>query len=811
MIAGLMIAGLTPAIGIHQLFVKFLLSPLSVADPQRLFHFDRTQSYPTVRFLRERFRSQPGQAVDCFAWYSGIFNAPFSLQDGSGQQSDVSYDFISGNGIGLLGIRPALGRVLNEQDDEGLKSAPAWSVNLSYAYWTSHYGRDPRILNAVVIIHDTPVRIVGVLPASFTGLMTGEHADILLPLPFIELLRQGNRRLSYLEDPNLPLVDVYGRTRGPLSLSSMQADINGLIPLLIRETGITWLTSEATVAQFRISSGAYGHSWLRETYRKPLIVLDLLAAAVMVLSASAIYGLTVLSLISREPSLAIKTALGASRRRLLFKEAIYPVIVILLSTAVSLLLASRLTVLVAQPFVEALSKRQTFNLTYGLSSAKLPLLMALALCAMVMIMTARAIRRIEWTLSSSLRTGATVSPRAKRRAGAVVFIQVAVASLLVASCTVLTLNLKELLSIDPGFSLRRLALITVGLKAGTRLGGAQGPSDVPDGSSQLAARLLKQARSVPGLETASISAQGLFSGVIDTASVIKEDDAGRPTLQGNLDLLQVSPGFFQSMSIPLFAGREFKWDDRHSCMLDGLAARQLFPNGMALGKTLAYRLEESQPDVTCTVVGISQPVTISDIRRTAAALLILPYFAATDNGFPVYVLARSNDIKGNLVPRITEELATIDPKLSITRVEDIQQEVDESFGRERIMAILSLLFGICSLLVAGAGLFASLFYQVKSRTAEFGIRMALGADHVKLAQPLVGQAAALCLPAIVLGVGLAVWMSHAAAAFLFDPKLSRPGVSIVSSAFVLSIVAACVAVAVARIRRLDPSDALRAP
>jgi ABC-type antimicrobial peptide transport system permease subunit len=297
--------------------------------------------------------------------------------------------------------------------------------------------------------------------------------------------------------------------------------------------------------------------------------------------------------------------------------------------------------------------------------------------------------------------------------------------------------------------------------------------------------------------------------VQDTASVI-EQDASHATSQASLDLLQVSSGFFQSMSIPLLAGREFNWDDRQSCMLDGVAARQLFPNGTALGSTMSYQLDQGSPWVQCTVIGISQPIAVSDIRRKAAASIILPYFASADNGLPLYVLVRVNGIGGELVPRLAETLASIDPQLSITRSEDVGQRVEESFGRERIMAFLSLLFGLSSLTVAGAGLFSSLAFQIKSRTVEFGIRMALGADHARLAQPLVAQAAALCLPAIGIGIASGAWMSHTMAAFLFDPTLSKPWISILSGLFVLAIVLMCIAAALLRIRRLDPSEALRA-
>jgi len=125
------------------------------------------------------------------------------------------------------------------------------------------------------------------------------------------------------------------------------------------------------------------------------------------------------------------------------------------------------------------------------------------------------------------------------------------------------------------------------------------------------------------------------------------------------------------------------------------------------------------------------------------------------------------------------------------------------------MATLSLVFGICSLVVAGVGFFSSLFYQIRTKTGEYGIRMALGADRFMIARPLIGQAAIQCIPAIALGVAIAAWMSHLAATFLFDPRFAKAGVCIASCAFLLAVLLACVAAALVRIHRLDPAEALR--
>jgi len=329
-------------------------------------------------------------------------------------------------------------------------------------------------------------------------------------------------------------------------------------------------------------------------------------------------------------------------------------------------------------------------------------------------------------------------------------------------------------------------------------------------SSILAARFLELAHGTPGTESTSFVEDGLFHESSRSVPVQAPSAKTGHASHADLDLQQVSPGFFQLMSISLRAGREFTWEDGpSSCMLDDLGARVLFRGEYPVGNVLAYAPSHDRAPIRCIVVGISRPFATSDIRRPAAPSIIVPYLAASKCDFPWHVLARSRDIRGSLVRQFNTELAAIDPRLSISQVEDLHERVDESFGRERIMAILSLVFGICSLVVAGVGLFSSLFYQIGTRTAEYGIRMALGADRFMIARPLIGQAAIQCIPAIALGVAIAAWMSHLAATFLFDPRLAKPGVCIASCAFLLAVLLACVAAALARIYRLDPAEALR--
>jgi len=510
LIAVLLIGGLTPAIAIHQLLEKFLLTPLPVEEPGRLVHFDHPQSYPTVRFLREVSRRQAAPVVDYLGWYSGIFNAPMALRDSEGRESQVSYDLISGNSLGLLGVHPVLGRILSEQDDAGLSGAPTWACNISYACWTTRFAHDPQILYTVVKIHDAPVRVVGVLPESFTGLMPGEHAEVFLPLPFAEYLRPAHRRIRYLEDARISLVDVYGRMRGLVRLSTVQKYIDGMVPALLRANAITGSNLQTISSQLAISSGEYGHSWLRETYRKPLIVLDLLSLAMMILSASAIYWLTALRQLSRKAGISIKLALGAPRSRLLYEECIRPVLVILLSAAIAFLSASRLTSFVARPFIAALSKRQSFDLSYGVAATRLPAAICLALCAVILITTASTVRSAARTLHSGIRAAMTSNYYTKRRAGVVIFLQTSMASLLVAGSTVLCLNFMELLSIDPGIPLRHLAQLRVEMKPNESQNGNSDVSREAPASSILAARFLKLAHGTPGTESTSIVEDGLF-------------------------------------------------------------------------------------------------------------------------------------------------------------------------------------------------------------------------------------------------------------------------------------------------------------
>ena len=734
---------------IFSLINTLMLRTLPVREPQQLVEL--LQKYPGEPRGNGYFT---WPSYEYYRDHNHVFSAliaasaqsRFSVRGEGLEPETINGEYVVGDFFPVLGVKPARGRLIGP-DDERLGAGGSAAAVVSWSYWKNRFNLDPAILGKRMVVQDLPVTVVGVAPPAFFGLQVGSRTDIWLPRA------AAVGRVGF---------NLLGRLKPGVSLAQARAEMAVLYRFTIEERASGSKDPLVRQLKIEVEPAGTGLSRLRDHFGKPLLVLMGLVGLLLLIACTNVASLLLARGAARQKEMALRVSLGAGRLRLIrqvLTEAL------LLSGAGSLL-----GVLLAYFGADALvrimtSGRQIIGLPQPVDIPVQPDLHVLLFTAGTALLTgvlfglAPAWNAFTAAPSSSLREmGRAGETRFRRLFGkSLVVAQVALSVVGLSAAGLFVSNLSNLQRLDLGFRRDHVLLVTLDPSRSGYSG---------DRLSRAYQELLGRLAEIPGVRSASLCAPTPISGAGASRFATVEGFQEKPEDRRYLSLAWVAPKYFETLGTPLLAGRDFSFQDQGSsrvAIVNQAMARYYFAGGSPIGKHVTL----DGAGKPYEIVGLVGDAKYYEIRESTPRTVYLAAFQDGRVRAQNFVLRTNIDpaaVAGDVRRTIREVVATV-PVVRITTMVD---QVDASIVPERLIAMLSGVFGALGAVLAGVGLYGLLAYTVARRINEIGIRMALGATRSNVIRMVLGDALGMVVAGLVIGAPVALWAKGFAASLVED-------------------------------------------
>jgi len=760
-----------------------LLDPLPYPDPGRLVWVresnpgadipDEPASAPNYNDWRTQGRSF--EAVAAFA------NAAATLTEGD-EPERVPAVSTSANFFQVLGVAPALGRgFLPEEETTGKNRV----VVLSHGFWQRRFGGSHKALGQTITLSGNPYTVVGVAPAGFRNPVQGpKPPELWYPIAFN--FAQSVRRSDYLS--------VVGRLKADSTIEQARAELSGIAARLAAEYPSTNAGWGVTVVPL--------HERVVGNVRQSLWVLMGVVGFLLLIACANVANLLLARAAARRQEIAVRTALGARRGRIIRQFLTESLLLALAGGGLGLLLAAwgvELLVALSPGNIPRLEE-------VGLDARVLAFTLVLSAATGLVFGLLPALSASKGDLSGSLKEGgsrgATTGRGARRLRSSLIVSEIAITVVLLAGAGLMVRSFMAVQSVDPGFSPERVLTFDFALPAAKY-------KDEP----QIAAfyeQLASRAATLPGVERAALVSALPLSGGASVLSFVVE---GRPELPPekvqDAEFFTVTPDFFDVLGIAHVRGERLNERHREGVpdvgVINETMARKFWPGEDPVGKRLNMGNPATSPWIT--VVGVVGDTRNSALEKEPYPQVYLP--AAQFRQRSMTFVARTSADPLSLVPAVRRELAALDKDLPLYNVRTMEQVLSESVARRRFQMILIAAFAGVGLLLAAVGIYGVISYSVAQRRHEIGVRMALGAGAPDILRLVVGQGLGLTLAGVGLGIAAALLLTRVLASLLYGVSATDPlTFACVSLALVGVALLACL-VPARRATRVDPMVALR--
>ncbi len=702
-----------------------------------------------------------------------------------------------------LAVQPMRGRTFTPEEDEIDHAAPV--ILISYRLWQRRFGGDPNILNQTVLVDGVKTNIIGVLRPDF--LFTDDRADFLAPLPINRPQLRGSARF----------LTVAGRLKPGVTLAQAQADLEPIAQQLAKQfprdldQGKPW-----TIRLQPIREALFGFM------TRPLLLLQGAVAFVLLIACANVAALLLARASSRQTEVAIRSALGAGRKRIFRQFITESAMLSLLGGALGVLFAwwgVHALVAMAPPWFPRL-RETSIGGRVLLFSTGISLLTGLVF-GLVPALQGSKSNFVE-VLKDATRGGTSGAFRNRMRS-VLVSAQLALALVLLIGSGLLIRSFLKMQGADLGCDPRGLLTFQFRFPF-QQFGKTQmvyhgvplwEVSPIPAATFQ---RVLERVQSMPGVLSAGASADPPITFAPDMNFEIE----GRPTQaadQPSALYYPVTPNFFQTMKISMRRGRDFTMRDNASSqwvmIVNETMARRYWPNQDPIGQHV--KLDLSPEDMPREIIAIVHDTPSNPQQRTQQPAMYVPFFQAGPHTAGPYAFARTRltfllRTQGDpmrLLPAVQHAVAEIDPNRPLGEPRTLESHLAEQMQYPRYYSILLGLFAFVATLLAAVGIYGVMAYAVEQRTREIGIRMALGADWWSVLRLVVGQAVWMILVGLALGLGGAAALTRFISSQLWEVQATDPvtfaGVSLLLVAVALL---ACI-IPTRRAVEVDPTIALR--
>lgn len=759
-----------------------------------------TFSYP----MFQQFVADNQTMIDLFAC------APYGrvnvVVDG---RADIASAFITtGNYYRILGLGANPGRTIVPDDDRPDASPVAV---ISTKYWRARFGGDPKTVGSAVSINNVPFTIVGVIAPTFVDVQQAVHEppDIAVPLAMDGRLNSnapapGQPGTPRLEQPTYWWLQVMGRVKPGVTPVQVQANLEGTFQHTARAGLDSYLASlsedarstsnnrdRTRVPQLRVDSGSQGVYDVSTTDQDAVTILSVVVVLVLLIVCANVANLLLSRAAMREKEISVRLSMGATRARLIRQ---------LLTE--SLLLASiggGLGIVVGQWGNQLLPGNAGHPMP--LDWRVLTFVLGVSVLTGVVFGIAPALRATGLNISAALKENSrSVAGARSILSRSLLVLQVAISLVLLIAAGLFLRTLHNLRNVDVGFNTRNLVMFRVNPILNRYDEGRM---------TALYQQMIERLRNVAGVRSVALSNLPLLAGSVNSTSLFVE---GRTYVPGqrdglNINRLAVSPGFFDTMEMPMRLGRAFTDRDNQTApkvaIVNEAAVRKYFPNENPIGHRIGSSIETAGQ---MEIVGVLRDAKYSSVRDPAPPTQYVPALQAR---LPTAVFQlRTVGDSVAVVGAIREAVRQIDPNLPLMDVSTQVEQVEKRLAPERAFAQAYAMFGALAVLLASIGLFGLMSYSVARRTNEIGIRMALGARRQDVLRLVMRESMLLVVAGIAIGLAIAVAASRLITSLLFGLS-PTDATTIVEAVALLAVVSAIAGYLPARrAARVDPLVAL---
>jgi Acidobacterial duplicated orphan permease len=753
-------------------------------------------SYPVYRELRAHNRVME----DLFAFKSDWMNATVS---GSAQRLRV--EMVSGNYYTQLGIHPQYGRTIQETDDdaEGVRRVAV----ISDALWQRAFDRSPSAVGQTIKLNDAETVIVGINPPGFTG--TGNaltSPDVFVPLSMQPLLHPAPTRTISTEssgadlrnNPDFWWVGVMGREKRGVESRVAQAALDVQFSAAVR--GSLVVKQDESVPHLELVSGARGLHDADWMFKKPVNLLMALVGLVLVLACANIANLLLARCAQRQREMSVRLALGAGRRRILKQLLVESLLLSAIGGAGGLALGYLGRNTIPQLLSHGFQRDKlsiSFDWQVFIFAAAVTVGTGILFGLAPAWMSARA------EVSGSLKENSQTVTRRRSGMGGkgIVVFQIALSTLLVVGAGLFLRTLLTLNAVDVGFNPDNLLLFEINLPS----------ARYPAGKSvQMLSRLEQNFAEAPGVERVASALSPYIASSMSSVRFLPEGEASTQQKQQVEYFNLVGTNFFQTLEIPMIAGRAFGSEDTATSEKVGIIneslARKRFPNVNPIGKR--FRVPNLLKNDLVRIVGICSDTHYERLQGNPPPQFILPFVQQNEMNGMTFIV-RSRLAPGVLAHTLRQIVQQADRDLPVIDIRTQREQINESIQMQRTIAALTCAFGFLALALACVGIYGVMAFSVAQRRNEIGIRLALGAQPGQVCGMVLGESAFLAATGIVVGVAAALCLTRLVKSMLYGIQPWDP-TTLTGGVLTLLIVALAASWAPARrAARVQPMETLR--
>ena len=760
---------------------SILLRPLPYREPSRLvmvwmnnkrMNVDQDiHSYANYLDYRDQ-----NQVFESLAAYSGV---SLSLV-GVGDPERIIGSAATANLFNVLGVDPLLGRVFTPDEEQIGQNRVAV---LSYGLWQRRFGKDPNIIGQQILLSDVNRTVIGIMPPSFQ--YPYKDADIWVPLALNENQKRVRGSFAYYS---------IGRLKPGVSIEQARAEMGSI--------------ASSLESQYPDQLEGFGvnlvplHEQVTGTVRPALLVLLGTVAFVLLIACANVANLLLARAAGREREIAIRTALGASRTRLIRQLLTESALMGIAGGVVGLLVAKwGLSALIA------LSPEDIPRLDQiGIDGRVLGFTLLISLATGLVFGLVPALQASKPDLNESLKESgrsSTAGVERRRVRSTLVVLEIALSLILLIGAGLMIKSFSRLQKVDLGFNPDRLVSMNIQLSR-TKY---QGPQ-----SAAFFRQLIERVESMPGVESAGAISAIFIDALPNSTNFTIEGKPPFPTAeQIETPVDTVTPSYFRTMGIALLRGREFTEQDglesQPVTIINDTFAQRFWPGEDPIGQR--YKFGDSTSDAPwMTVVGV-----VGDMRRTGLDVDVrcetfLPYTQQRFVGFLSLVVRAKSDPRG-IANAVRDQVWAIDPNQPVSHIRTMDQLLDGMMAQRRLNMVLFALFGGVALVLAAVGVYGVISYSVTQRTHEIGVRMALGAGRGDVLRMVLKNGMALVLIGIAIGLVAAFGLTRLMSSLLFGVSATDTATFVIISGILSFVAFAACLVPALRAIKVDPMIALR--
>jgi predicted permease len=778
-----------------------LFKPMPVRDPARLvalYTIEPSSVYPGSFSYPDYvdYRDHSQVFSDLFIHYT---TQGLSLKGNEGAAEIVCGELVTGNYFTGLRLDAALGRLFTPEDDKRPGGHPV--AVLSYAFWRRHFAGDPKVVGRIVKLNGYDFTVIGVAKKGFSGTRQfGWIPDVYLPLMMYAQAIPGTDE-SFLSNRGDRRFDINGRLRDRVTIEEARAAMNLFAKRLAADYPQT--NADLSIGIIPARGKVQPAVVIMGFLSKMTGAMMGLVVFVLLVACANVANLLLSRAAARRKEIAVRLALGASRRRLIRQLLTESVMLSMLGGALGLIMAVWLSDLFRFGAPKVDFDTVDFDYDLSLDYRVLGFTLAASVLTGVIFGLAPALQSSRPDLVPTLK-GETSSAGATRRRfnlrNLLVVAQVALSLMLLVSAGLLVKSMRNTQAMSPGFRTDHLMMASVNV-------GLQGYDEAR--GRRFYKQLGERLQSLPGVERASFAGPLPLDQYDDSANVIIEGRVPKTANERlNIGFSITGPDYFETMNTPIVQGRAFTDRDNENTprvvIINETMARRYWPNQNPIGKRMRLGGEQSP---WLEVAGVARDGKYYSPNEPQIDYFFLPFWQNYDGRMTL--IARTTGDPESVMAGIRREVKALDEQLPVYGARNVSEFLDRVIGPSKAIAATVSGFGLLALLLAAVGLYGVMSYAVAERTREIGVRMALGAEPKDLKVMILREGLRLSLSGAALGLAGAFGLAQLLRSLLYGVSATDPLIfgAVALSLIVVSLVACWIPAR--RATKVDPMIALR--